>query len=258
MSLRRELEDQAFGLGADLFGVADVERFSGAPSGHRPKDIVPGAKSVIVLGMKYLDAMVDLLPPGREEDTLATPREKMFGGHNDFLSAQLDRIGYALARILEKKGFKAYHQLSSQGGTDDRYLVGMVSLKHLAVEAGLGSLGYHSLLVTPQYGPRVRLTAVITDADIHPVDKPIGVDLCEMCVGKPCILFCPAGAIKQPKKVQPYSMDRFLCAQYRRTRTACSLCMKVCVAGKRGAQNEAERKLGKHAVNRETRRMKRT
>jgi len=236
MSLRKELEDQAFGLGADLFGVAEAERFSRAPSGHRPTDIVLGAKSVIVLGMKYLDAMVDLLSTGRETDTSATPREKMFGGHNEFLSTQLDRMGFALARTLERKGFEAYHQLSSQGGTDDRYLVGMVSLKHLAVEAGLGSLGYHSLLITPQYGPRVRLTAVITDADIHPTDSPIGVDFCGTCMGKPCISSCPAGAIKQPGKAQPYSMDRFLCAQYRRTRTACSVCMKVCLGGRKSTQ----------------------
>lgn len=240
MSLRKELEDQALALGADLFGVAKAEAFSMAPSGHRPTDIVPEARSVIVLGMKYLDMMVDLLPTGREEDALATSREKMFAGHNDFLSAQLDRIGFALAKTLEKKGFKAYHQLSSQGGTDDRYLVGMVSLKHLAVEAGLGSLGCHSLLITPQYGPRVRLTAIITDAEIRPTDNPIGINFCEMCVEKPCISLCPVGALKQPEKTQSYNMDRFLCAQYRRTRPTCSTCLKVCVGGRKRPQGEAE------------------
>ncbi len=234
MSLRNELEEQARDLGADLFGVAEVRRFNEAPPGHRTTDVLPGAKSVIVLGMKYLDAMVDLLPTGEEtNDQLLKSREKMYVGHNTFLSTQLDRLGFALARTLERKGFKAYHQLASQGGTDDRYLIGMLSLKHLAAGAGLGTLGYHSLLVTPQYGPRERLTAIVTDADIKPVDKPLSVNLCETCVGKPCITFCPAGAIKQPEKPRPYDIDKFLCAQYRRTRPACSICMRVCVGGRK-------------------------
>ena len=239
MDLRRELEDQAFSLGADLFGVAEADRFSGAPAGHRPTDVLPGAKSVIVLGMKYLDAMVDLLPLGEEkENRLASPREKMFAGHNAFLSAQLDRVGFALARALEKRGFKAYHQLASEGGVDERYLVGMLSLKHLAVEAGLGTLGYHALLVTPQYGPRVRLTAVVTDAEIKPADKPLAVNLCEECDGKPCVSLCPAGAFTRPEGTQPYSMDKFLCAQYRRTRPTCSICMKVCLGGRKSGSPE--------------------
>jgi len=181
--------------------------------------------------------MVDILPiKGEDEDHLRSPREKMFVGHNSFLSSQLDTIGYALARTLERKGFKAYHQLASQGGTDDRYLVGMLSLKHLAVGAGLGTLGYHSLLVTPQYGPRARLTAIVTDADVKPKDKPLTMNLCETCVGKPCIVSCPAGAIRQPVGTQAYNMDRFLCAQYRSTRPTCSICMRVCIGGRKNPQ----------------------
>jgi epoxyqueuosine reductase QueG len=233
MSLKEELKEQAFNLGADLYGVVEASRFDDAPSGHRPTDVLSGAKSVVVLGMKYLDGMVELLPVGKGAgDYPESPREKMFVGHNAFLSAQLDRVGYALARDLERKGFKTYHQLASQGGTDDRYLIGMLSLKHIATEAGLGTFGHHSLLVTPQYGPRVRLTAIVTDAEIEPTDKPLAVNLCDECVKKPCISQCPAGAIKEPGKTEVYSLDKFLCAQYRRTRPTCSVCMKVCVGGR--------------------------
>lgn len=235
MSLKEELKEQSFNLGADLFGVVEASRFDDAPSGHRPTDVLPGAKSVIVLGMKYLDGMVELLPVGRGVgDYPESPREKMFVGHNAFLSVQLDRIGYALARVLEKKGFKTYHQLASQGGTDDRYLIGMLSLKHIAVEAGLGTFGHHSLLVTPQYGPRVRLTAIVTDAEVEPTDKPLAVNLCDVCIEKPCISHCPAGAIEEPGETEVYRLDKFLCAQYRRTRPTCSVCLKVCVGGRTG------------------------
>lgn len=43
-------------LGADLFGVAGGENLDDAPSGHHPADIMADVKSVMVLGIKMLDA----------------------------------------------------------------------------------------------------------------------------------------------------------------------------------------------------------
>ena len=104
-------------LGADLFGVASVDALNDAPLGHRPTDILPNAKSIIVLGMKMLDAQTDVLPTDGDYFGVS-PRQKMFKGHGTFISQELDRVGYAVARVLEKKGFKAYHQMASAGGTD--------------------------------------------------------------------------------------------------------------------------------------------
>ena len=38
---------------ADLVGIASVERFSRAPDGHKPEDILDGAKSVIVCAKQF-------------------------------------------------------------------------------------------------------------------------------------------------------------------------------------------------------------
>ncbi|MEA2089673.1 MAG: reductive dehalogenase [Thermoproteota archaeon] len=65
----------------------------------------------------------------------------------------------------------------------------------LAVDAGLGELGRNGLLITPQYGPRVRLCKIFTDLPLEP-DKPIefGVkEFCKKC--KLCAEHCEAGAI---------------------------------------------------------------
>ena len=43
-------------IGADLVGIADVERFAGAPPGHRPGELLPGARSVIVMAARALDS----------------------------------------------------------------------------------------------------------------------------------------------------------------------------------------------------------
>lgn len=65
----------------------------------------------------------------------------------------------------------------------------------MAIDAGLGELGRLGLLVTPKYGPRVRLAKVITDMPLLP-DSPIkfGVaDFCEACML--CAEHCPSAAI---------------------------------------------------------------
>jgi len=228
MDSKEDLKDIAKRFGADLFGVASAEDLNDAPQGHRPKDIVPSAKSVIVLGMKMLDAQTDILPANGDFFG-APPRQDMFRGHNTFISQELDRAGYAIARVLEKKGFKAYHQMAFTGGTDRRYLTGLLSLKHIATKAGLGVLGRHGLLITPQYGPRVRLTAIVTDAELRS-DLPINRDFCRDCE-TPCISLCPANALIKPRHDSPYEINKFACRQYLSTRPTCSVCLKVCPIG---------------------------
>lgn len=48
---KEELRKLCFKNDLDLFGVGPVERWKGEPVGHRPTDVLPGAKSVIVVGI---------------------------------------------------------------------------------------------------------------------------------------------------------------------------------------------------------------
>jgi len=61
-NLKEELREEASKYGIDLFGVASAQDLSEAPAGHRPNDVLPGAKSIIILGLKMLDAQTNLLP----------------------------------------------------------------------------------------------------------------------------------------------------------------------------------------------------
>ena len=66
----------------------------------------------------------------------------------------------------------------------------------LAIDAGIGQLGRHGLLITPEYGPCVRICKVFTDLPLK-ADKPIefGVtDFCKKC--KKCAEACEANAIQ--------------------------------------------------------------
>lgn len=67
-------------------------------------------------------------------------------------------------------------------------------LKDSAVMAGLGCVGKNNLLVTPEFGPRVRLRAITLDRDL-PVTGPVDFDPCKKC-DMPCRRACPQGAFK--------------------------------------------------------------
>jgi ferredoxin len=69
---------------------------------------------------------------------------------------------------------------------------GMVSLRVIGCAAGLGELGLSKLLLTPQFGPRQRVFAVFTDAELEPTPLFRG-HLCDECGA--CRRECEAGAI---------------------------------------------------------------
>jgi epoxyqueuosine reductase len=76
-----------------------------------------------------------------------------------------------------------------------------------AVDAGLGELGRNGMLMTPKYGPRVRLAKVFTDMPLVP-DSPISfgaTEFCEVC--KKCAEQCPNGAIPSGEKTWEPTYD---------------------------------------------------
>ncbi len=65
----------------------------------------------------------------------------------------------------------------------------------MAIDAGLGELGRQGILITPKYGPRVRLAKVITDLQMA-IDLPISFGVKEFCdVCMKCAKDCPSQAI---------------------------------------------------------------
>lgn len=69
----------------------------------------------------------------------------------------------------------------------------------LAIDAGLGELGRHGLLITPEYGPRVRLCKVYTDLPLG-VDRPVEFGVGEFCKGcRLCAEACPVEAISRER-----------------------------------------------------------
>lgn len=112
----------------------------------------------------------------------------------------------------------------------------------VAISAGLGELSRMGMLVTPKYGPRVRLTKIFTDLELQP-DKPItfGVEeFCKVCMK--CADNCPSDAVckdDEPsyklynksniKGVKKWSTDAEKCFKYwAESGSDCGACISVC------------------------------
>lgn len=68
-----------------------------------------------------------------------------------------------------------------------------VSHKRIAVEAGLGAIGHHRIVIHPRFGSFVILGTVLLDKEITAYDRPLAFNPCIEC--KLCVSVCPVGAI---------------------------------------------------------------
>ena len=79
--------------------------------------------------------------------------------------------------------------------------------KTVAIRAGLGWIGRNALLVTREYGPALRLSSLLTDAELSAA-KPVAASSCGDCAE--CVRHCPAGALKGEKWTSGLSRDRLV------------------------------------------------
>jgi len=210
-------------LDVELIGLTSIERSTSKELRDRANSLLPGVKSVIVVGKEIYKEVVALLKPSKETGE-AEPGE-LLGPHSDYLNGRLNKAIYDLAISLRKEGYCSLPLPAAGCPTDQRFLKAIFSYKHAAELAGLGTIGRHSLLITPEFGPRVRLACLLTEAplDTSPLRQK---DYCIDCDA--CIRQCPVQALQVPERGEAYSMNKFACRTYRNVGLTCSFCMKVC------------------------------
>lgn len=194
------IKAKALDLGVDLVGIADGEAMNQHPPGIagvcRPVDITAlDYKRVIVLAQHLSNGAARIIPWG--------DRTKFY---NDELAlSMLEGASLELVYWLEDLGYPAvivpptHVDPRRYGGDPTRHLPSLLSLPHAAVEAGLGTLGLNQQLLTPQYGPRVVLTAVLCSADVEP-DQRRETALCLGPTCGRCLATCPADAVGHWKR----------------------------------------------------------
>lgn len=195
MSLGKQVTDAALENGANLAGIADMTALRSSPSHWiytKMGDYAgvgtvkdgealtydqlfnwpDSVKSVLVIALSHPKD----LPLLDWWDGKGTPGNRML----------MDIIKRTRRQIETDLNISTHplHYYVEKGG---------VFLKDAAVLAGLGCIGENNMLVTPEYGPRVRLRALFLDAEIAPTG-PVDFDPCADCKVH-CRRVCPENAM---------------------------------------------------------------
>lgn len=193
MSLTDEVKEYAqTRLDMDLVGISGVDRLAGAPEGRRPTDILPGARSVIVMAVRLLTGATQIIY--RSHEDRLRHLQCIYGTYGYTLTPNyhLKFGAYWMARFLEKKGYVTTPTPSGPGGGGTPF-----SHRHAAVAAGLGEFGWSSIVVTPDFGPKQRFVSVITRAELEPNPLYNGPQLCDPTKCNICMAVCPSQAISR-------------------------------------------------------------
>ena len=220
---QRFVEEMKGKLGVELLGVAVIGPSTPVLLREQAQALLPGAKSVFVFAKEIYREVVALLGPSKEVGE--AEKGELFGPHGDYLNSRLTKAVYDLSEFLRKERFRTMPLPAFGTPVDQRHLSAVFSFKDAACAAGMGSIGRHSMLITTQFGPRVRLACLLTDAQVEP-SHVRQVDYCLNC--EACIRVCPAGALQQPGEGETYSMNKFACRTYRVAGLTCSVCLKAC------------------------------
>jgi len=135
-----------------------------------------------------------------------------------------------LAQFITNLGYQAVASLNDTGMNIP-----------MAIAAGLGEYGRHGLLITPKYGPNVRIAKVFTDLPLD-IDSPIEFGVQEFCnICRKCSDNCPPRAIpsEEPQSQPPnksslsgikkWTVDAEKCFKFWvNLNTDCAICIRVC------------------------------
>lgn len=197
MDIAKKIIEIAINNGASLAGVADMAAIKSSPShliytkmgrykgnatvksDHPLPDSKlfhwpDAAKSALVIGLSHPESHPELDWWSRG----GTPGNRL-------LINIMNQIQRQIENDLKINTVKIHYYVE-QGG---------VFLKDAAVYSGLGCIGKNNLLVTPEYGPRIRLRALLLKAEIDPTG-PINFDPCSTCK-EYCRKVCPEKAMKE-------------------------------------------------------------
>ncbi|MGD0581888.1 MAG: 4Fe-4S double cluster binding domain-containing protein [Bacteroidales bacterium] len=169
--------------------------------------------------------------------------------HYKEINILLETLSSEIALDLNQSGIESIsiEPTVSTSDLDSKYSVLLrtdLSHKMVATRAGLGWIGKTDLLVTKDFGPRLRMVSILTKAKLKPSSKPVERSRCGTC--NICVDLCPAGAangklwditVDREDFFDPWKCRR-QCAEFGRIRLGrdarvCGICVAVCPIGKR-------------------------
>ena len=185
-----------------LWGVASLETAIEDARGYQ----------CIVFGLPY-----------DERAVAALPEDRLINCCRRELSAKAQAIYAALRENHPERGFEAYDDVDRKLKLREK----QVSQKVLGHLAGLGWIGKSLLLISPDWGPRIRLGTLFTQDDLEATGAPCVGDCGDCTV---CAEVCPSGAIGA-KGYDVAKCRSVVTDEKGNYKTFCGLCMQVCPRG---------------------------
>ncbi|MBI5374657.1 MAG: epoxyqueuosine reductase [Candidatus Schekmanbacteria bacterium] len=215
----KELEKTAIDGGASLFGVAEL-----APLKEYFHPLIEPLASklpyAISIAIKLSDSIID--------DIVDAPT-LIYKHHYKSVNYMLDQVALAVCKKIDALGYRAAPIPSSQMVDWEKQL-GHLSHRLVAWQAGIGHIGRSHLLVSREFGARIRLVTILTDIPL-PAGKPLEGN-CNDC-GK-CISSCPAQAITKEGLIRERCIAKL--KEFTKIRgigvSICGICVRDCAGEK--------------------------
>jgi ferredoxin len=208
-------------LGVDIVRIGPVNQawvYKHVGRSHS-QDVVIGTP----INLPHTHAIV--VAVGLNRDMVKTAPQLPIGLETMRAYLRLASIVVTLARYIRTLGYSARaHNLMNY----------QALLVPLAVDAGLGELARHGIVINETYGSAMKIAAVTTDLPLIN-DKPVDLRVSEFCQECGiCSRYCPVSAIPKGDKivaggVRKWKINDIACFSYwRRVGTDCGICMAVC------------------------------
>ena len=224
-TMAREVKRSARVLGADLVGITGYDErwmythaYSRETETEKPQEIPRGLDNVVVIAQSM------------DRGLLRTAPSALSGAATGATYSRDTIVLLAIAQYITNLGYRAVASMN-----DSALVI------PLAIKAGLGEYGRHGLLITREFGPRVRIGKVFTDMPLAH-DRPVRFGVREVCdVCRACTDGCPAKAIAggEPSTlmhnrsniqgIRKWTTDAEKCFRFwANQNTDCSICVRVC------------------------------
>lgn len=226
--LKKDIYRRAKDLGAEIVRSCSVDSWRQeaiqSPE-FWPENIWPWAKSVIVLAIPLFFPMASTAP------------SMLYQEQYDTSNRIMDDMSYLLAKyiMVEKKYRAFFFPRDCYDNIEVLLKNPAAAFSHVVAGyyAGVGTFGDSHNLITKEFGPRIRIVSVITDAPIEP-DPKCETELCIHC--KMCLKLCPAHCFTE-NGPDLYQMDKNKCTKYhidlvKQHHWPCGYCATFCPVGK--------------------------
>ena len=197
----------------DYVGIAKASALDCEPEGHRPQDVLPGAKTIVVMVRRIADGAIQSLFRTYENNQTAAQSTYAAFASNNAANFLLVDVVFNVANDIEEQYGAVATPLPfniQQSTLPEKYLGAIwsdpygqglpIDVFKDAWAAGLGEFGWNNRFMTPQDGPRVLVSAVLTTMDFDTDEPYSGKKLCDPEKCGICAKLCPTCAIVDKAK----------------------------------------------------------